>query len=282
MLKEEVKMGDISRYLGGFAVLISALAYIGIVRATDIIYDYGFQYIAKALYYLGFLGLILAIITYIIKEEKMAKVLFGGSIFITALSLLLVDAAKTTLDTGMYYGAAAIYLLLGIILTYFFMGEEKLTDATKRIFEFIIGLFYLVAILLWVKALKLETTTGNLLFYNYLIPQTLLLGGVFGLFFAILLIIDALVGFIWKESAQIGRALKLLMVFTWILGFIWEVLLRAFMLTTMPPGAEIGFLDIISAFNMPFLPLMGLGITVFFNSILLIFLVYHIITEYAL
>ncbi|MCR8463118.1 MAG: hypothetical protein QXH55_02915 [Candidatus Korarchaeota archaeon] len=282
MSKEKVGIKDISRYLGGFAALIAALAYISVARATDLVYGYD---IAKILYYLGFIGLILAIITYTIKEEKTAKILFGGSIFITALSLLLVDAAKFNLDTSMYFGAAALYLLLGIILVYYFISEEKLAEAAKKTFEFIIGIFYLIAIFLWVKALKFEASVGNLLFYNYLIPQTLLLGGVFGLFLAILLILDAIIGFIKKEGsqtklvAQTGRAIKLLLVFTWILGFVWETLLRTYTSTIIAPGS-ISLLDVLTAFNYLILQAI-IGPTLFF-SVLLIFLVYHVVTEYAL
>lgn len=277
MSTKEVDIGEISRYLGGFAVLISALVYIGVVSATDIVYTYGFEYIAKFLYYLGFLGLIIAILSYIVKEEKTAKICFGGSIFITALSLFLVDTGALAYDVTMYYGAVVLYLVLGLILIYLFMSEEKLEETIKYGMEFLVGVLYLIALILWVNASGADLTTTNLLSYNYFIPQTLLLGGVFGFFFAILLIIDSIIKLAWKEAPEaIVKVIKMLLVFSWLLGYLYEALVRP--ISTFGGGAILasGIANIFATFYLITQP------TSIFFAILVILFIYHVITEYAI
>lgn len=275
--KEEVSIRDISRYLGGFAVLISAFIYIGIVAATTIIYTYGFEYIAKILYYLGFIGLIIAILAYIVKDEKTAKIFYGGSLFLVALSLLLVDTSAFPYDTGMYYGATIMFLLLGIILTYVFMNEEKFEESMKNLMEPVIGIIYIVGIVLWVEALGVDLSLTNLMLCNYFIPQTLLLGGAFGVLFGIVLLIDGIVKFAWKEAPEsVSKILKLLLVFLWLLGYIFEAMIRPALVL----GGSFGIAPPIPGIAGVFVSFYVLVYTIFF-AILLVLFVYHIIVEYA-
>ncbi|MEM2656697.1 MAG: hypothetical protein QXH98_05255, partial [Candidatus Korarchaeota archaeon] len=65
----------------------------------------------------------------------------------------------------------------------------------------------------------------------------------------------------------------------WILGFAWETLLRTYTSTIITPGS-VSLLDVLIAFNYLILQVIT-GPTLFF-SVLLIFLVYHVVAEYAL
>jgi len=268
----ELDINSMLRYLGGFAVLIAAFWYSAVVIGAQVILSAGIEKVTKSLYLVGFVGFVLAILAYTVGNEKQAKILYAASIVITSLSLLVVDLDKVG-ESGLYIVAVLMYMILGIMLLFIFLKEEILPENTRDIIWIGVGAIYLIAIIMQ-SAFSVGgfeyLSPSDLLIYNYFIPQTLILGGILGIIVAILILLKPILKMV-NISEDMRKIVDMALIFSIILGFLYEVYTRWTIYVMGAPGGIFGVL-------YSFYSIMILG--QIFYAILVAALILHIMQKY--
>jgi len=283
MSAQEFDMNTLFRYLGGFAILLGMLPYIGSLTMSLFVNTVGSA--AKALYYLGIILFIIAVLSYILKDELAAKLTFSISIIITALGILIAGKEVVT-NEGYYYGSAVLFLVFGVVLFIYFYRYENAEKTLKSMFIILMGILYTLTIILYGKFIDYEFKE----IFSYLMinigdyaPQSLILGGAFGLIFGLLLLIYGIFDFMVEQSeviTRIKRIVWLLLIYTWILGFLFAVYIRPLaMLEFTFGGITIGTSE--SWFAVAYMYVIVVNIISIFYGILSVALFIHIISEYA-
>ncbi|MEX0567792.1 MAG: hypothetical protein Q6363_001345 [Candidatus Njordarchaeota archaeon] len=277
-MENQMDINAILKYLGSFALLIAIFPYSVLTIGAAIIDSAAIKIVTKLLYLLGFLGFVLAILSYIIGNEKQTKIFFAGSILITSISLLAVDFDKIS-DTGTYIGMVLMYLILGVIMLFLFMKEETFDENLKNYIWMGIGIIYLIAIIM--QAVYEVGGFDNITFdailtYNFIIPQTIVMGGIFGFFVALIILIKPIMKMI-NLSEDIMKIIDLLLIFSIALGILFEIYGRLVPLYTAtlvvaPPTGIFGIL-----FLFGNILIMGQ----LFYALLTAALILHIIQKYA-
>ena len=273
-----INVSDILRQLGSLAILLVVLPYSVMTIGAQAISMAGIAFISVFIYLLGFLGLMLAVLSYMAGDMEKAKILFSGSIVITSISLLALNFGNIS-NSGYYIGASILYMIMGAMMFYLFKNENTMDQKMKDNLWMGIGLMYLLANIL--QAAYIFGGLGNMSFddillANYFIPQTLILGGVFGFFVALLMLFKPVTRTI-NNSEDNERIVNLLLLFFLIAGFLYEVYIRfmsSFTYATQNPPS--GIFSVLLDFG--FILLLG---QIFF-SILIAALLLHVVHEYTI
>lgn len=277
-MEKQIDINTILRYLGSFALLIAIFPYSSLVVGAWIVNSVGIEKVTTALYIMGFIGFVLAILSYIIGNEKQSKIFFAGSILITSISLLVIDFGNLPNNIkGIYIGTVFMYLILGIIMLFLFMKEEALDENIKNFTWMGIGLIYLIATIMQTAFMEGgfdEIGFSDILMYNYFIPQTIIMGGIFGFFVAIIILIKPIMKMV-NISEDAMKTLSLLLVFSVALGMLYETYGRLIILYNLATTPPVGVFGILYTFGS----ILTMGQV--FYAILITALILHIIQEYA-
>ncbi len=288
-------MTDIFRYLGGFAVLLVILPFAAVATGAQLaLVVYALDdvvVLSKLLYYIGLIALIISIIAYIVKDVKTTKFGFSFSLIFSSIGIMILDYDMIATDEmkAYYILATLMFLLMGVIMFYMFYKEDALAERTMNMFWLLTWIFYILAILFqaaYVQGDISDVRGSHLMESNVFLPQTMLLGGAMGIYFAILFVVKYLLKMQKFGRENIYKIIDLLLVFTWLLGLTYCVFvtLPQLYINGYVPSGVLGVLsNYILAIVMIQVTLMAVSVSpTIFYAILLIMLILHVIYEYAI